>query len=160
VTFPAQAFDSLLPVFCPLEPSTPFISFKSKNRGLLAFFAAFSFCSAQAEGSAFTGAVAGGWLTQEECSDSAHLLGHRGFNILATALPTLSKTLTLEGILLVLSHLPQATCETLAPHSSATTRGVSSFRVELWPSWPAPPAPKVHTSPSLTMKKTRGSLRY
>lgn len=71
------------------------------------------------------------------------------------------KISTLEAMLLVFSHLPQEICETLAPHSSATTRGVSSFRVELWPSWPAPPAPKVHTNPSLKMKKqTTGSMHY
>lgn len=64
-TFPTQAFDSLLPF------GTQYILHflkEQKNQGLLAgfFFAALSLCSAQAEGSAFTGAVAGGWLTLEE----------------------------------------------------------------------------------------------
>lgn len=144
----------LLTVLWPLEPSTLFI--KGENdQGLLVIFAALSHCSPGTEDSALTGALAEGWLILKQWMDTLTVPTYCDTGIWTSWwLPSLlffsdsPKALTSEDKSFT-SHLPQAMCETLAPHSSATTRGRSSFRVELWPSWPDPPAPKVHTSPSL-----------
>lgn len=63
VTFLMQVFDSLLPL--GTQYTLRFLKEK-KTQGFLVFFAALPLCSAWAEGSAFTGAVAGGWLTPEQ----------------------------------------------------------------------------------------------
>lgn len=147
---------SLSIVFCPLEPSTPFVSRNTKSQGLLVFFPALSPCLALSEGFASTWVVTGGWAVHEGWTRHWQnwSTGIQGFKHLGDFPPYCSSVIHLrvwprKAFIKVLSHLPQATSETLAPHSSATMRGLNSFWVELWPSWPAPPAPKVNTKPSL-----------
>jgi len=50
-------------------------------------------------------------------------------------------------------HLPQEICVTTLPMSSNTFLGLTSWWVELCPSWPYPPAPNVNTPPSCRRKE-------
>lgn len=134
--------------FCPLETSAPFVSRNTKSQGLLVFFSTLSPFLVLAE----LWQESRPWVKNVQWQNWP--TGIQGFKHIGDFPPYCSSMIHLRlwprrHFIKVLSHLPQATCETLAPHSSATTRGVNSFRVELWPSWPAPPAPKVYTKPSL-----------
>lgn len=158
VTLLMQGFDSPLPFGTQYKPSILLLKEK-KTKGFSGGFCSslplltrdWGCCSHWGSGRR----VVYTW-TVDGYSDSADLLWYRDLNILVTPFPTVlqwfPKGIGLRRQVIGTSHLPQAMCETLAPHSSATTRGRSSFWVELWPSWPHPPAPKVHTSPSLKQR--------
>lgn len=60
-----QAFDSPLPFGTQYTCNTLFIK-REKDQGLLVVFAALSHFSPGTEGSALTGALAGGWLILEQ----------------------------------------------------------------------------------------------